>query len=59
MTSSPLTFPQLRIGIDHFLVASNVAKYNAFSKACGLGNTLLWLFKRRYWEFKLSMALVV
>ena len=59
MVSSPLTLPQLQIGIVHFLVASNVARYNAFSRAYWLGKTLRWLFRRRYEEFKLSIALVV
>ena len=45
--SSPYTLPQLRIGIVHFFVASNVERYNAFISAVSLGNTLRWLFSRR------------
>ena len=41
MEISPLTFPQFRIGIDHFFVASNVARYRALSRAWEFGNTLL------------------
>lgn len=39
--SSPYTWPQFRIGIVHFFVASNVDKYRAFKRAVSLGNTLL------------------
>ena len=39
--SSPYTWPQFRIGIVHFFVASNVDKYSAFKRAVSLGNTLL------------------
>ena len=46
--SSPRTLPQFLIGIVHFLVASKVAKYKAFIRACELGNTLLYLFNLRY-----------
>jgi hypothetical protein len=38
--NSPHTFPQFRIGIVHFFVASKVDKYKAFSSAVSLGNTL-------------------
>ena len=47
MDNSPRTLPQFLIVIVHFLVASNVARYNAFSSACALGKTLRWRFKRR------------
>ena len=36
-----------------------VARYRAFIRATGLGNTLLWRFILRYDEFRLSKALVV
>lgn len=35
------TLPQFRSGIVHFLVASKVARYKAFKRACELGKTLL------------------
>ena len=57
--SSPYTCPQLRIGRVHFLVASNVAKYKAFSNAVSRGSTLLWRLSLRYVLFRLSMAFVV
>lgn len=41
MLSSPHTCPQFLIGMDHFFVASNVDRYNAFKSAVSLGNTLL------------------
>jgi len=47
MLSSPQTCPQFRIGIDHFFVASNVDRYNAFKRAVSLGNTLLWRYSFR------------
>ena len=57
--NSPRTFPQLRIGIVHLRVASNVARYSDFSSAWDPGNTLLWRFSRRNVEFSDSMTLVV
>ena len=35
---SPYTLPQLRTGMARFLVASNVARYNALIRAWSLGN---------------------
>ena len=57
--SSPYTWPQFRIGIVHFFVASNVDKYRAFKRAVSLGNTLLWRFSFRYVAFRLSIVIVV
>ncbi len=45
--------------IVRFLVASKVAKYNAFSRECDLVNTLRWRFSRRYDALSGSIALVV
>lgn len=59
ISNSPCTFPQFRIGIAHFLVASNMDRYSAFKRACGLGKTLLWRFSFRNEAFKLSIAFVV
>ena len=47
MASSPYTWPQFRIGMLHFLVASNVARYRAFRSALSLGKTLRWWFSLR------------
>lgn len=57
--SFPYTWPQFRLGIVHFFVASNVDKYRAFKRAVSLGNTLLWRFSFRYVAFRLSIAFVV
>gem|GEM_PF-1557525 len=59
MHNSPYTRPQFRTGMDHFLVASKVARYKAFNKAVSLGNTLLWRFNLRYVEFSDSIEFVV
>lgn len=53
MDNSPLILPQFLIVIVHFFVASNVARYNAFSSACTLGKTLRQRFKHRQNEFRL------
>ena len=57
--SSPRTLFQFLIGIVHFLVASNVARYRPFRSAWELGNTLLWRFRRRSEELSDSIAFVV
>ena len=59
MLNSPYTWAQFRIVVVHFLVASKVAKYSAFSKALSLGNTLRWRFSLRYVEFRDSIEFVV
>ena len=45
--NSPYTCLQFRIVVVQHFVASNVAKYRAFSNAISLGNALLWRFSLR------------
>jgi len=48
---------QLRTGMLHFLVASNVDSQSAFKTAVSLGNTLLWRLSLRYVELRLSYSI--
>ena len=57
--NSPWTWPQSRMLVVYFLVASKVAGYKAVNDAVSLGNTLLWRFSSRYVEFSDSIAFFV
>jgi len=51
--------PQFLIGIDHFLVASLVAKYTDFITASSVGNDNLFFVYFLIFPLRFSMRLVV